>query len=162
MDSDCLIKLTKASLKEATAASVEVVVPRTVVDETVGQAPTEDQVTAERVRRNLDSHKMEQDDESAALPPDLAALAERLKGGEKGVLKAYARWGVDAIATDDERFSRILSRNGIRFLSTSGILIYLLQTGALTKEEALLKIAALSRSISTQQYIEARKAIEDA
>jgi rRNA-processing protein FCF1 len=102
MDSDCLIKLTKAGLKERICASWQIAIPELVRHETVELAPQ--LPDAQRIAENIASGS-------------LNVIADRAKHekGEDAVLLMYQGGGFDAIATDDARFVRRLRGLGLPY-----------------------------------------------
>jgi len=162
MDSDCLIKITKAEMKEALTGAVDALITPTVVAETVDAAPPEDSVTAERIRRNVDCGRLRLNKTAARDRHPLAGLASALGDGERSVLDLLQAVGADAVATDDGRFSKLLRRNGIRVMGSAELLAFLLELKVVSKAEALEIVSRLTGLIPQDQYMEVRRAIDDA
>ena len=143
MDADCLIKLTKAGLKERVCATWEVCIPATVRRETVEQAPT--LPDAIRIRDNIVAGRLCVVKETAGA-----------RRGEDAVLRLYQAGGFDAVATDDARFIRILRGLGVPYAVPGVLVVKLRQAGALSTAEAGVGLAALRPHISPEEYAAAQ------
>lgn len=139
MDTDCLIKLTKAGLKERVCEAWEVSIPRAVQRETVDQAPN--RPDAIRVKSNIENGCLR-----------VAAGREREIKGEDAVLKLYNKGGFGAVATDDVRFIRHLRGLGVPYAVPAVIVVILRQEGVLTAEEAGQALAALRPHVSVDEH----------
>jgi rRNA-processing protein FCF1 len=139
MDSDCLIKLTKAGLKERVCRAWRITVPASVRRETVDQAPT--LADALRIRQNI----------ATGLLRVAGRLPEEGKG-EEAVQRLYERGGFHAVGTDDERFIRHLRGLGIPFAVPAVIVVRLCREGALNVDEAREALEALRPHISSEEY----------
>jgi rRNA-processing protein FCF1 len=139
MDSDCLIKLTKAGLKEKVCSAFQVAIPAAVWRETVEQAAG--LPDAERIQANVEASRIQVRSESKAN-----------EKGEEAVLAVYRLGGFDAVATDDRRFIRHLRTLGVPFAVPSGLVVAMLAQKTLGKEEAQVALEALRPHISEEQY----------
>ena len=143
MDSDCLIKLAKAGVKERVCRAWEVSIPATVRRETVAQAPL--LPDAVRIRENI----------AAGLLTVVAGSAGT-EQGEGAVLKLYRTGGFDAVATDDARFIRHLRGLGVPYAVPAVIVVKLRLAGVLPAAEAKLALAALRPHISAEEHAAAQ------
>jgi hypothetical protein len=143
MDADCLIKLTKAGLKEQVCAAWHVVIPLIVRRETVDRAPG--LPDAARIRQNVVDGRI--------------VVEETASGGTKGeqaALQLYQRGGFDAVASDDARFIRQLRGLGIPYAVPAVLVVRLLLDGTLSAVGARKALEALRPHISSDQYAAAQ------
>jgi hypothetical protein len=132
MDSDCLIKLTKAGLKEAVCAAWVVTVPERVRRETVDAAPA--RPDALRIGENV----------AAGLPTACR--------GEDAVLHLHRAGDFDAVATDDARFIRQLRGLGVPYVVPAVIVVGLHRAGLLSDADARDALQALRPHISPEEH----------
>ena len=138
MDADCLIKLTKAGLKERVCGAWDVSMPAAVRRETVEQAPT--LPDAIRIRENIAAGRLTVVGGSAGVGK-----------GEDALLRLYKAGGFDAVATDDARFIRQLRGLGVPYAVPAVIVVKLRLAGVLTTDEAEMALAALRPHISAEE-----------
>ncbi len=139
MDSDCLIKLTKAGLKETVCGAWQVDIPELVEYETVRQAP--DLPDARRIGRNIAANRL--------------SVQPGKSGGERGedeVLGLFHSGRYHAIASDDARFIRTLRVLGIPFAVPSVIVVHLWREGRLSRESAEHALRELRPYVNPDQY----------
>lgn len=138
MDADCLIKLTKARLKEAVCAAFEVVIPGRVREEVMVNAAAHPECAV--IEGNL---------RSGALC--VVAGAGPAARGEEAALALYQAGPCAGIATDDKRFVRRLQSLDVPHI-TPGVLVWLLvQRGRLTRDEGLSKLERLAPMVSDDE-----------
>ena len=141
MDSDALIKLTKSGAKELITENFDVTIPERVYEETVTQAAA--YPDAQEIDRNVEARRIEVKKTSSA---------EREKG-EMAVLDLFKSGGYDLLVSDDNRFLKHLSANGIPYLTPSFLIIYLLHKKVLLKLYAEKYIDNLKMYISEDEYL---------
>lgn len=147
MDSDCLIKLTKAGAKEAVLRAIRVDIPYRVKKETVDEV---------RGRGYQDTLIIQKNIEKKALH----VVRRRKKGfsdlpatkGEMDVAALYSRGGYDAIASDDRRFLNKLEAAQIPFLTPTACIVYLWKDGKAPKSRALALLERMKPLISGEEY----------
>jgi hypothetical protein len=139
MDSDCLIKLTKAGLKERVCAAWDVVIPESVRRETVEQAPS--LPDAVRIRENLDNGRLRMEGSGA---PGVR--------GEDAVLALHGAGSVDMVATDDARFIRRLRGLRVPYAVPAVLVILLWKSGAFTPAEASDALGELRPFVSAEEH----------
>jgi len=148
MDADCLIKLTKANLKELVCSAITVVIPYAVRAEVVDNAgPHPD---AEMIRRNIKSRQL-------IVKGEQARYAE----GEEAALDLFQRGAYDALCSDDRRFIRRLRILNIPYITPAVFVAILLKQGRLTMKEAQEKLELLAPYISEDEYTTVRLVIEN-
>ncbi len=148
MDADCLIKLTKAGLKEAICDVWHVVIPPLVRDETVTRG--RGLPDAEQIQANIDSERII----VAEGNPD-GQIKHHIKG-EDAVLELFRGGGFDAIASDDARFVRRLRTLAVPHAVPAVLVVRMFRERVLTVEEALDALDALRGHINADQYAVAR------
>lgn len=139
IDSDCLIKLTKAGPKERVCAAWDVVIPESVRRETVEQAPS--LPDAVRIRENLDTGRLRTEGGGASGDK-----------GEEAVLALYRAGGVDMVATDDARFIRRLRGLGVPYAVPTVLVVLLWKSGAFTPAEAIDALGELRPFVSAEEH----------
>jgi len=146
MDADCLIKLTKAGLKERICRSWTVSVPELVRVETVDRVPGLPDARA--IRENVDAGLVQ-----------VVAQTEHALSGEEAVLRLFRTHGLDAVATDDTRFIRRLRSLGVPYAVPGVVVVLLLRERALSVDEARSALAALRPHISSDEHTVAQLAL---
>ncbi|MBM3789673.1 MAG: hypothetical protein FJW35_04890 [Acidobacteria bacterium] len=147
MDSDCLIKLAKAGLKETVCSGFTVVIPQLVKKEVVdnGRAHPESAVVAANMERGLLSVARESRGENI---------------GEDAALKLYRKGGFDAVASDDHRFLKKLKTMGIAYVTPGVFLFLMTRNNKMSIAEALEKLEALAPFISRDEYVVVKLKLE--
>ena len=143
MDADCLIKLTKADLKERVCAVWRITIPELVRRETVERAPH--LPDAVRIRENVDKRRI-----------SVREAAGSQAQGEDAALFLYQEGGFDVIASDDARFIRRLRGLGVPFAVPAVIAVLLCRDGELTVAQAREALEALRPHVSADQYAAAQ------
>jgi rRNA-processing protein FCF1 len=138
MDSDCLIKLVKAALKETVCLNFTVVIPALVKREVVEEGRR--QPDAAIVEDNL-KRKLLLESKGSASPAK----------GEEEVFSAFQSGKYDAICSDDRRLLRRLRLLGIPYMTPGVLIAVLVKDGKLTVQQALEKLESLSPMISDEE-----------
>jgi rRNA-processing protein FCF1 len=155
MDSDCLVKLTKAGAKEAILLSIEVSIPTLVKRETVDEAKEkghQDSLMIEENLRKKTLHLVEAKRKKRPLLTDAK--------GEEEVVSVYLSGTYDAVASDDRRFLKRLESANIPFLTPTACLVYLYMGGKIEQSKALQMLESLKPYVSSQEYAVARICME--
>ena len=143
MDADCLIKLTKADLKERVCAVCSITIPELVRRETVERAPH--LPDAVRIRENVEKRHIRVRE----------AVGSQVDG-EDAALFLFRDGGFDVIASDDARFIRRLRGLGVPFAVPAVIAVLLFRDGALTADQVREALEALRPHVSADQYAAAQ------
>jgi rRNA-processing protein FCF1 len=139
MDADCLIKLTKANLKELVCDSVAVVIPRAVKEEVVDEAgPYPD---AKRIQENIDKGLI-----------TIHRSHDPAVKGEAAALAIFSQGKFDAVCSDDKRFIKRLRLFEIPYITPAVFVAVLLRKGKLRLTEAHKRLDSLSPYISDDEY----------
>jgi rRNA-processing protein FCF1 len=139
MDSDCLIKLARSSLKEVVCRSYTVVIPPLVRREVVDKG--RDLPDAEIVRRTLESK--------------LLSLSERQRSASRAkeaVFTVFQSGRYDAICSDDRKFIKRLRLFHVPYLTPAVLIAALVKNGKLTLKNAFEKLEALAPMVSEEEY----------
>jgi len=142
MDADCLIKLTKAGLKEFICRHGKIAIPATVKREVVDVGKSKGHTDADLVDKNLRN--------------GLIALAKESTlnhvKGDPALVATFKHGRYVAVATDDAKLMRILRAAGIPFMPPA-LLIYMVYTkGLIDRATALNWLDRLSPFISEDEY----------
>jgi rRNA-processing protein FCF1 len=139
MDADCLIKLTKAGLKEAVCMAWAVSIPTLVVEETVDRSPK--CPDAVLIEENIHAGRLK-----------VHNVGQGNVKGEDAVLSLFNSCGFNAVGTDDARFIRRLRGLGVPYALPAVILVKLCQEKCMSNQEALDALAALRPYISDDEH----------
>jgi len=152
MDSDSLIKLTKARAKEIVLKNMAAYIPPKVFGETITIPKEEGYPDAFLIEENLRKGLLEvviiEEKE------DVEQMIERLgiKGGEADVFRMYRSGVFDVISSDDSKFLGILDALDIPYMTPSAIIVHLYKKKVLSREEAERYIINLKEMISDEEY----------
>ena len=150
MDADCLIKLTKAGLKETVCQSDTVFIPAIVVREVVDAGKIKGCSDAFAVEKNISLNLI-------SIIPDEVVVYET---GDRAVSDLFNPQKYDAVATDDAKLIRKLKSLGIPFL-LPGLILYLLhKQGEMDKVTSLWALDQLAPFISDDEYSTVRLLME--
>lgn len=155
MDSDCLVKLTKAEAKEAVIEHMEVYIPPLVKKETVDEAKERGYQDAFIIEENLANKGLR-----IGKHKGKAGFAVPVAKGELEVVSLYLDGGYDAIASDDRRFLKKLDALGIPYLTPTACIIYLFKAGEIDKRKALNILDGLRPFVSYEEYMISRFYLE--
>jgi len=141
MDADCLIKLTKAGLKELIAENAVIYLPEIVRQEVVD---------AGKIKGCADSFAVEQNIKSKRI--SVLGATENHAKGDQALISLFDRDIFDGVATDDARLTRHLRALGIPFV-LPGVLIHQLQKeGRMSLNTALWALDQLAAFISEDEF----------
>jgi rRNA-processing protein FCF1 len=147
MDADCLIKLTKAGLKEIVCTHLSVVIPRVVKHEVVdlGNKHPDSLVIKDNLHKGLLA---------------LSTIEAPEEKGEEAALVIFQGGGFEAILSDDKRFIRRLRALDIPYMTPAVCLVVLQKQGKIDWQGALEKLELLSPFISGDEYNTVKWALE--
>jgi hypothetical protein len=148
MDSDCLIKLTKAGAKEFVLLAMEVHIPQLVKKETVDEVKERGYQDALIIEKNIESntlHVVKHRGRSLTTIPSTK--------GEMEVISLYLEGSYNAIASDDSRFLKKLETANIPYLTPSACVVYLYTCGRVGKSEVLHILEDMKPFISKEEYM---------
>jgi len=150
MDADCLIKLTKAGIKESVCRNNAVNIPSIVVREVVDVGKTKGCADAFAVEENI----------SLFLISIIHDERVNYKTGDQAVVDLFTFEKFDAVATDDAKLIRKLKTLGIPVL-LPGLILYLsYKQGVINKEKSFRALDQLEPFISDDEYSTVRLLME--
>jgi len=141
MDADCLIKITKAGLKEALCRKDEVVIPLIVKLEVVDAGKAKGCADADAVEKNIQNGLI-----------CLFESSPRNRKGDQALIDSFNRERYDWVATDDTKLIRILRASNIPFILPALMIYSLYERGQIDQIMALDWLERLSAFISEEEY----------
>lgn len=160
MDSDCLIKLTKAKAKDNVVKCVAVSIPEIVKKETVDEGKTSGYADPLEIERNIKAGKIEV--KSVPITQEVRSVAEtlRLRGGETDAYGLFRKGGFVAIASDDQKFIRKMEEMEIPCITPTALIIYAWKKNAISKGRALKLLEYIKPMVSDEEYVLSKLEIE--
>jgi len=153
MDSDVLIKIAKASVKDIIVSNIDVFVPVEVKREAVDEGKAGGYPDAIVMEDNIRKGKVKV---VGAQPDELTeSLIESLHllGGEADSLRLYKGGHYDAIASDDQKFLDLVDGLGIPSVTPAALLLYLWKSGKASKHETRKYVERMRELISLEEYL---------
>jgi len=150
MDADCLIKLTKAGLKELIAGYDTIHIPEVVWKEVVDAGKAKGRPDASLVETNIAAKRI--------LVTGKSSSPGR---GDDALIKGFQEEEYDAVATDDRKLIRNLKAARIPFVLPGLILYSLKQRGRIDQKTALRCLDQLATFISGDEYSTVRLLLEE-
>lgn len=142
MDADCLIKLTRAGLKEPVCLQYEIIIPKVVKKEVVDAGKAKGVTDAELVEKNI---------QKGIIKVTGRETSPHIKG-DQALVESFQRGRYDALATDDTKLIRLLRSIGIPYI-LPGLFIYsLYEKNVIDQKTALNCLEVLSPLISEDEY----------
>ncbi len=151
MDSDCLIKLTKAGLKEEICKQFGVTIPFTVKMEVVDIGKSKDLKDADLVEKNIENGFIQ----------ITGKLSSAHLKGDQALIEVFKRGQHDLIATDDAKLTRMLKSMAIPHILPGLLICFLCQRNIVSKATALNWLEKLSDFISEDEYSMAKFLLEE-
>jgi rRNA-processing protein FCF1 len=142
MDADCLIKLTKAGLKEEICKRFGVDIPSIVKEEVVDAGKGKGLSDTELVEKNI------QNDIIRVTGKGFSAHVK----GDQALIEIFGKGRYDLIATDDGKLIRLLKTIGIPYILPGLLINSLYQMDIINKVTALHWLEKISDFISEDEY----------
>ena len=149
MDADCLIKLTKAGLKELVTTNDSISIPEQVKREVVDAGKKKQCADAIAVEKNIGSKMI-----------SVIDVPVQVEKGDQALIAIYREEDYDAIATDDTKLSRRLKALNIPFILPALILYRLLKKSKIDYKTALWALQQISEFISEDEFSTVRLLME--
>jgi rRNA-processing protein FCF1 len=141
MDADCLIKLTKAGLKDLVCSKFAIFILEVVKKEVVDAGMRKGCPDATMVEKNINARAI-----------SVAEASSEYKNGKEALIGEFQNTKCDLVATDDAKLIRHLTIHAIPFI-LPGLIVFRLATDALvTKQAASKALKQLSSFISDDEY----------
>jgi rRNA-processing protein FCF1 len=151
MDSDCLIKLTKAGLKEFICKEERIVIPGIVKREVVDAGKSKDHPDAELIEENI---------RHGLITLAKEVVSDRVKG-DQALVTIFRRGRYKAVATDDAKLTRILQATGIPYILPALLIFLICRKGLIDKTKGLNWLERLSPFISEEEYSVTKLLLEE-
>ena len=151
MGADCLIKITKAGIKEKICRQFEVVIPLTIKEEVVDAGKAKSHPDADLVEKNINA---------GLIVLESGKSSKRMKG-DRALLETFKNSQYTAIATDDAKLTRLLRPSGISFILPALLIFSVWKRGAIDQTTALNWLEKLSAFISEDEYSMVRLLLEE-
>ncbi len=156
MDADCLVKLTKAGIKESIVSAMEVHISALVKKETVDEAKRRGFQDAFEIETHVAAKKLHVATLHKKKTPGVLASK-----GEEEVVSLFEEGNYDAIASDDRRFLKILDAARIPYLTPSACLVYLHKKNRIDRGKAMEMLESLKPFISSDEYVVVKLYLEE-
>ena len=160
MDSDSLIKLTKAKAKEIVLNNIEAHIPPKVFEEVVKIPKEEGYPDAFLIEENLRKGLLAIGEfrEDQHVEEMITRLG--MGCGEADVFRLYKSGCFDVISSDDGRFLKIIDALDIPYMTPSALIIYLFNKKMLSRVDAKAYIDNLKEMVSDEEYYLAIREVE--
>ena len=149
MDADCLIKLTKAGLKDFVGDRDLIFIPDVVQKEVVDAGKEKGCPDAFVVEKNI----------KANIITIVKSYSDHTKGDD-ALIALFRKKDYDAVATDDAKLTRLLRIKGIPFILPGLIIYHLLQDNMINRKTALWALKLLAEFISEDEHSTVRLLME--
>jgi len=149
MDADCLIKFTKAGLKELVVLKCDVFIPERVKREVVDAGKKKECSDAFAVEKNIESKLI-----------SVIDAPTTVEKGDQALIELYKKEAHDAVATDDVRLVHQLKSLNIPYILPGLILYRLLKDGETDYKTTQWALRQLSEYISDDEFATVRLLLE--
>lgn len=149
MDADCLIKITKAGLKNFVGSKYTIFIPEVVKKEVVDAGKEKRCSDAFAVEKNIDANVLK--------------ITESLSDyvtGDEALIALFRKEDYDTVATDDRKLIRRLKIGSIPFILPGLIIYQLLENKVVDRKTAIEALNKLSEFISEDEFSTVRLLME--
>jgi hypothetical protein len=153
MDSDVLIKLTKASVKELATSNFEIHIPPEVEKEAVNEGKNRGYPDALVIDENIKTGKLKVSKTTRLETTEKLISNLNLLGGEADSIRLFKQGNYEALASDDSRFIDLIDGLGIPYITPSVLLIYLWKIKAISKKETREFLDKIKEFINPEEYL---------
>jgi hypothetical protein len=160
MDSDSLIKLTKAEAKEIVLESIEAHIPPKVFEVVVTIPKEEGYPDAFLIEESLQRGLLAIGKSGEDQHIEEMITGMRMGYGEADVFRLYKSGSFDAISSDDSRFLKIIDALSVPYLTPSALIVYLFDKKILSGTDAKMYINNLKEMVSEEEYYLAIREVE--
>jgi hypothetical protein len=147
IDSDALVKITKAGLKETFTAHLDLRMAPVVAKEVIEEGKRLGHADAVAVERNLARKRLR-----LTPAPRASAKASLFSGGEADLVALYESGHYSAVISDDTHFLKRAIEFGIEVLTPSATLVLLVRKRKLSEKTACERLAALKSYVSSEEF----------
>jgi len=156
-----MIKITRGSAKETVAAAFTLVLAPEVRRECVDQGKAGGYPDAVRIEENLRRGLLSEGGGRRSADTEAVIRDLQLTGGEADVVRLYRAGAADLVVSDDRRFLQFLDGLGIPFSTPAALIVALVRRRRASPEEGRTLLDKLAGLISEEEYLEARRALEE-
>ena len=149
MDADCLIKITKAGLKDLVGSRYIIFIPGVVQREVVHAGKEKGCSDALVVEKNIEAKEIK-----------IAETSRDYTNGDEALIELFRKENYNAVATDDVKLTRFLRIKNIPFILPALIIYQLLQDDLIGRNMALRALNQLVEFISEDEYSTVRLLME--
>jgi len=149
MDADCLIKLTKAGLKELVANKISITIPAVVQKEVVHSGKEKGCADATVVEDNIDAGMIA-----------ITESGSEYGSGDDALIALFQKESYDAVATDDAKLTRQLRIKSIPFILPGVVIYKLFRDNLINRKSALRALRQLAEFISEDEFSTVRLLME--
>ncbi len=153
MDSDVLIKVTKASIKDFVMSNFEVFIAPEVQKETASQGKARGYPDASEIDENIGRGMLTVAQTRKMEDVEKLITSLGLLGGEADSVRLFRQGGYSAIVSDDSRFLDLAEGLGIPYLTPGALVIYLWKNKAASKQDARRYLDKIRELISPEEYL---------
>ncbi len=138
MDSDCLIKLTKAGLKEIVCNNFQITIPSLVMKETVehNKDYPDSTIIADNIKKGI--IKVKENPVSAK--------------GEDAVFKLFQKHHFSSICSDDKKFIRMLRLFDVSYVTPAVLILLLYKDKKISRKKAFEFLERIKPYVSDDEY----------
>jgi len=160
MDTDAMVKLTKAGAKEPVSRAHEILLAPAVQREAIDQGKAGGHGDALLIEQNVWGGRVAVRAGRRLAQAESLLASMQLSPGEEDALRLYLTARADVVVSDDFDFLRKLRSLQVPMLTPAALLLDMVQEGALTKAEGLRLLEQLSPHIADEEYFVARSSME--
>lgn len=150
-DTDCLIKLTKAGLKEIIVNNFKVIIPPKVKEESIDNAYGKPDALI--IEKNITEQKIKVQTTTrseVAIETEIRQL--ELLGGEQDVYRLSIQMKYDFISSDDQKFLKIMHLLNKKAVTPASLIVLLYKQKKIKSEEAQKMLKHLKPYVSMEEY----------
>mgnify|MGYP001604879996 CR=1 FL=1 len=150
-DTDSLIKLTKAGLKEVVVNNFTVLIPPKVKEESIDHAHGKPDATI--IERNIVRKKIKVHPTTRGEPEVEHEIRQlNIHAGEQDLYRLSSQTSYDLISSDDQKFLKILHLLNKKAVTPASLLVLLYKRKKIKPEEARTMLHHLKPYISMEEY----------
>lgn len=150
-DTDSLIKLTKAGLKEAVVNNFKVLIPPKVREESIDNAYGKPDALI--IEKNIADQKIKVQTttrSNVVIETEISQL--ELRGGEQDLYRLSTQIKYDLISSDDQKFLKIMHLLNKKAVTPASLIILLYKQKRIKSAEAQKMLDCLKPYVSTEEY----------
>jgi hypothetical protein len=147
IDSDALVKITKAGLKETFTSHLNLRMAPVVAKEVIEEGKRLGHADAVEVERNLARKRLR-----LTPAPRASDKASLFSGGEADLVALYESGQYSAVISDDMHFLKRAIEFGIEVLTPTATLVLLVRNRKVSEKTACDRLAVLKSFVSSEEF----------